>query len=84
MLVSLNVSSIELMTNNPDKIKQLGLHGIKVVGRIPHVMPPNEYNRFYLETKAGRSGHLMDPQHKRHLPEQDDPIIIEGMTEGPG
>ena len=79
MLMSLNAASIQLMTNNPDKIKQLEQHGVKVTGRIPHVMQPNEFNRFYLDTKAGRSGHMLDPQHKRHLPEQDEPVIIEGM-----
>ena len=79
MLMSLNAASIQLMTNNPDKIKQLEQHGVKVTGRIPHVMQPNEFNRFYLDTKAGRSGHMLDAQHKRHLPEQDEPVIIEGM-----
>lgn len=80
MLMSLNVASVQLMTNNPDKIKQLEQHGIKVAGRIPHVMQANDHNRFYLQTKAGRSGHFIDLQNKRHLPEQDDPIIVEGMT----
>jgi len=77
MLASLNVGSIRLMTNNPNKIKQLGQLGIKVSGRIPHVIPANEWNQFYLETKATRSGHLMEFEGKPHLPEQDDPIIVE-------
>ena len=76
MLVSLNVGSIRLMTNNPNKIRQLEQHGIKVNGRIPHVMPATENNRFYLETKAVRSGHYIDFQGKQHLPEQDDPVIV--------
>jgi GTP cyclohydrolase II len=80
MLASLNVGSVRLMTNNPNKIRQLEQHGIKVSGRIPHVIPPTEYNRFYLETKAARSGHYIDFDGKEHLPEQDDPVIIEGMT----
>ena len=60
MLVSLNVDSVHLMTNNPKKIRQLEQHGIKVTGRIPHVVPPTEHNRSYLETKAARSGHYLD------------------------
>jgi GTP cyclohydrolase II len=80
MLSSLNVESIRLMTNNPDKIRQLEQHRVKVSGRIPHVMPPNEYNRFYLETKAGRSGHQIELPPRPRLSEQDDPIIIEGAT----
>jgi GTP cyclohydrolase II len=77
ILTSLNVASIQLMTNNPDKIRQLERHRIKVTGRIPHVMPANEHNRFYLETKVSRSGHYIDLQGKPHLSEQDDPIIVE-------
>src|SRR6195256_3758455 len=76
MLASLNVESIDLMTNNPDKIRQLEQHGTKVAGRIPLVIPPNEYNRFYLETKVARSGHQMDLPARS---EQDDPMIIEGI-----
>ena len=78
MLASLNVGSIQLMTNNPNKIGQLSQLGVKVSGRIPHVMPATEYNRAYLETKATRSGHQMKPEGRSHLPEQDDPVILEG------
>lgn len=79
MLESLHVKSIQLITNNPKKIADLTKNGIKVTGRIPHVMPANEYNHFYLETKAIKSGHLIDMQGKEHLPEQADYPIIEGM-----
>ena len=80
MLASLNVGSIRLMTNNPSKIRQLEQLGTKVSGRIPLVMAPTEYNRFYLETKAARSGHEMTFEGKRVLPEQDDPAVIEGSS----
>jgi GTP cyclohydrolase II len=80
MLVSLNVGSIRLMTNNPNKIQQLQQYGIKITGRIPHVMPATKHNRFYLETKAARSGHYIDLEGKLHLPEQDDPVIVEEIT----
>jgi GTP cyclohydrolase II len=52
-----------------------------VVGRIPHVMEANPYNRFYLETKALKSGHLIDLHGKEHLQEQADPPIVEGMDQ---
>ncbi len=77
MLASLNVGSIQLMTNNPNKIGQLEQLGTKVTGRIPHVMPATEYNRAYLVTKATRSGHQMQFDGKPHLPEQDDPVLVE-------
>jgi GTP cyclohydrolase II len=73
------------MTNNPTKIRELERHGIEVVDRIPHVIPPNPHNRFYLETKATRSGHFIDFEGKPHLDEQADPVAVEGMvTEPPG
>jgi GTP cyclohydrolase II len=81
MLESLHVKSIRLITNNPRKIEDLAQHGVRVNGRIAHVMPPNEHNRFYLETKAIKSGHLIDLQGKEHLPEQADAPLIEGMDE---
>jgi GTP cyclohydrolase II len=81
MIRSLDVRSIRLMTNNPSKIEQLTVHGIRVDSRIPHVMPPNPYNRFYLETKAERSGHWIDLSGKRRLKEQNDPVRVEGMPE---
>ena len=77
MLASLNVASIQLMTNNPNKVGQLENLGIRVTARIPHVMPATEYNRAYLETKATRSGHQMQVDSRSHLSEQDDPVIVE-------
>jgi GTP cyclohydrolase II len=58
MLRALGVASVALMTNNPDKIQQLSLEGIDVKRRLAHEMAPNAHNRFYLATKARRSGHL--------------------------
>jgi len=81
MLMSLKIESIQLMTNNPKKIDQLTQYGIQVNGRIPHIMEPNEHNRFYLETKAAKSGHMIDFHGKEHLPEQSDAPFIEGMSE---
>ena len=78
MLASLNVGSVQLMTNNPRKIRELEKLGVEVTGRIPHVIPANEWNQFYLETKAARSGHLLEVDGKPHLPEQDDPVIVQG------
>jgi len=80
MLMSLKVESIKLMTNNPKKIAQLTQYGINVTDRIPHIMQPNDHNRFYLETKATKSGHLIDFHGKEHFPEQSDLPIVAGMT----
>ena len=81
MLMSLHVQSVQLMTNNPKKINQLTQYGIQINGRIPHIMEPNEHNLFYLETKAAKSGHMIDFHGKPHLDEQYDRPIVEGMSE---
>jgi GTP cyclohydrolase II len=60
MLSILGVKSVRVMTNNPDKIAQLRGAGVEVSGRISHLATPTPQNRFYLETKAKRSGHLID------------------------
>ena len=80
MIRSLTVGSIRLMTNNPSKIRQLTALGVNVTGRIPHVIPPNRHNRFYLETKARRSGHWIDLAGRSRLDEQDDPVVVDGMS----
>ena len=81
MIHSLKVQSIRLMTNNPKKIAQLEQHGVKVNERLPHILPMNDHNIFYLKTKAAKSGHMIDFHGKENLPEQSDPAIVEGMTE---
>lgn len=81
MLLSLGVGSIGLMTNNPEKVNQLTQYGVTVSSRLPHLLPPNPHNRFYLETKARRSGHFIDFTGMPHLQEQSDPVIVEGMMD---
>ena len=81
MIGSLTVRSIQLMTNNPRKVQQLTEYGVKVSSRLPHVIPPNSHNRFYLETKRNRSGHWIDFSGKPHLMEQSDPVVVEGMKD---
>jgi GTP cyclohydrolase II len=80
MIASLAVKSIRLMTNNPKKVQGLEEMGIRIADRIPLVIPPNEYNRFYLETKASKSGHLLDPFGKQRLREQIDRPFVDGMS----
>ena len=79
MLFSLRVKSIRLLTNNPRKVEDLARLGIKISRRIPHVIPPNEFNRFSLETKATRSGHHLDFAGLPHVEEQGEPVRVEGM-----
>ena len=77
MLHSLKVRSVQLLTNNPKKMEELKLHGVQVAGRLPHLIPPNEFNRFYLETKRDRSGHMLDHLGKPHMPEQGEDVQVD-------
>ena len=81
MLHSLGIGSIHLMTNNPEKISQLQKYGVTVSSRLPHLLPPNPHNRFYLETKARRSGHYIDFSGTPRLQEQSDAVIIDDTSE---
>ncbi|MBW2529266.1 MAG: GTP cyclohydrolase II [Deltaproteobacteria bacterium] len=81
MIRSLKVRSVRLYTNNPDKVGQLEQHGVQVAERVPHLLPPNPHNRFYLETKARRSGHHIDLAGFPHLIEQSDRVVVEGMED---
>ena len=55
----LGFAAVRLLTNNPDKVAQLAERGIEVTERVEHSFAANRHNRFYLETKASRSGHLL-------------------------
>jgi GTP cyclohydrolase II len=81
MIHSLGMASIQLMTNNPSKVSQLEQYQVKVSTRLPHVLPPNPHNRFYLETKARRSGHYIDFSGLPRLQEQSDEVRVEGMED---
>lgn len=59
ILNSLNINRIHLITNNPDKIKDLEGHGIEIISRVPVIIPANETSRGYLDTKEKSMGHLL-------------------------
>lgn len=59
MLGLLGVKSIALITNNPHKVEGLSEHGIAVSERRALKILPNPHNKFYLETKRNKSGHLL-------------------------
>ncbi len=58
MLRQLGFPAVRLMTNNPEKLRQLARCGIAVVERVAHIFPANGHNEGYLRTKAERSGHM--------------------------
>jgi GTP cyclohydrolase II len=60
ILTDLGVASVRLITNNPEKTKQLTAHGVDVVERVPSITKPTPENEAYLRTKTERMGHLLD------------------------
>ena len=60
MLRNLGVRSVRLLTNNPDKMRQLSAFGLEISQRVPIQMPETDHDTFYLETKRRRMGHLLD------------------------
>ncbi|HLW09689.1 MAG TPA: bifunctional 3,4-dihydroxy-2-butanone-4-phosphate synthase/GTP cyclohydrolase II [Fermentimonas sp.] len=59
ILRSLDVKNMRLMSNNPKKRIGLESYGLKVVENVPLEVSPNEFNKFYMETKKKRMGHIL-------------------------
>jgi 3,4-dihydroxy 2-butanone 4-phosphate synthase/GTP cyclohydrolase II len=59
MLNDLGVKQIRLITNNPRKIAGLKGYGLEVVERVPLLIETNDYNSYYMATKADKLGHLL-------------------------
>jgi 3,4-dihydroxy 2-butanone 4-phosphate synthase / GTP cyclohydrolase II len=59
ILQALGVSTVRLLTNNPDKVIGLRQNGIEVASVEPLVIAANPHNAAYLETKARKSGHIL-------------------------
>lgn len=60
ILKDLGVKTLELLTNNPDKIYQLEEYGMEITRRVPIQIKATEFDLFYLNTKKQRMGHLLD------------------------
>lgn len=58
MLQFFGISKIRLMTNNPDKIKDLSTFGVNVTERVPSIVPSTTYSKRYIETKKEKMGHM--------------------------
>ncbi|MDZ8186369.1 MAG: bifunctional 3,4-dihydroxy-2-butanone-4-phosphate synthase/GTP cyclohydrolase II [Nostoc sp. ChiSLP02] len=59
MLMDLGVKKIRLITNNPRKIAGVKGYGLEVVDRVPLLIEANDYNSYYLATKAKKLGHML-------------------------
>lgn len=58
ILKALGVSSVRLLSNNPDKVAALEKGGIVVAERVPCEAAPEVHSEDYLKTKKEKLGHL--------------------------
>jgi 3,4-dihydroxy 2-butanone 4-phosphate synthase/GTP cyclohydrolase II len=58
-LKALGIRSLRLLSNNPDKVKQLEQSGIRVVERVPCRPRTSHHSASYLRTKKEKMGHIL-------------------------
>lgn len=59
ILADLGLSSIRLLTNNPEKRAGLEGYGLSITERIPVEIKANPYNKRYLAVKKSKMGHIL-------------------------
>ena len=62
ILADLGIHRVRLLSNNPEKRRQLEEHGITVDALVPLVVGISAQNAAYLDTKRDRMGHQL-PEH---------------------
>ena len=58
ILQDLGVKTLRLMTNNPSKVYGLEGFGFQIIERVPIEITPGEHDKFYLQTKQEKMGHI--------------------------
>ena len=59
ILKDFKIKEIDLITNNPLKIKEIEKFGVRVSGRVDLAIKPNQYNIKYFEAKRTKTGHML-------------------------
>src|ERR1700758_565125 len=60
ILKKLGATKIRLLSNNPEKVRQLEGSGIRVIERVPCQPRVSKISRAYLKTKKRKMGHLLE------------------------
>ncbi|MET0999164.1 MAG: bifunctional 3,4-dihydroxy-2-butanone-4-phosphate synthase/GTP cyclohydrolase II [Marmoricola sp.] len=81
VLRDLGVTSVRLLTNNPDKTSSLESYGIAVTERVGLTPRPNDHNLAYLVTKRDRMGHHLADLESDHAGFRADPSDQEGAEQ---
>ena len=66
VLRSLGLKSVQLLTNNPEKIAAVRAGGIEIVKRLSADVPDNPHSARYLSTKRLKLGHLSSAASDLH------------------
>ncbi|WP_086846893.1 GTP cyclohydrolase II [Amycolatopsis kentuckyensis] len=59
MLAALGVTEVDLLTNNPDKVRQLRERGVTVAGTVPTGVHATPDNLRYLDAKVRHTNHTL-------------------------
>ena len=62
MLRDQGITTVRLMTNNPQKVEELEASNIQVIERVPHQVQAKPENAHYLQTKAHKLRHIFLPE----------------------
>lgn len=60
ILKQLGAKKVRLLSNNPEKVRQLERGGIRVIERVPCQPRVSKISRAYLQTKKSKMGHLLE------------------------
>jgi GTP cyclohydrolase II len=60
ILKALGAKKIRLLSNNPDKVRQIECAGVQVVERVPCQPRISKISRKYMQTKKRKMGHLLE------------------------
>ena len=59
ILVDLGLTTLRLLTNNPQKRAAIEGYGLSITEHVPIEIPPGPHNRRYLDTKRDKLGHTL-------------------------
>lgn len=68
ILQDLQIGEVRLLSNNPDKMRQLQMHGIHTNELVPLVVGIGDDNREYMATKRDRMGHRIPDEKSTRAP----------------
>ena len=74
ILKDLGIGRVRLLSNNPEKARQLAERGVEVETLVPLVVGVGEHNEGYLDAKRDRMGHAL-PSHQE---------LVADLTKGIG